>query len=167
MDVNNTELEQTIRDHELYESRGGRPWLPVPNNPYGLRGRTAALNLNKRTRCFLYFVCFQFNEQEVFLAVVTVLTRHECLKDTMMPTRLTKTTSTTMTVMVTAIAVLLQGGKSGDRGEKHGDHQVQLPRQRQIRRPLARRQLQLLDTAPSVHHWSVRVSESVSELVSA
>ena len=116
---------------------------------------------------FLFvFVCFQFSEQEVFLAVVTVLTRHECLKDTMMP-RLTKTMSVTMMVMVTVIAVLLQGGESGDRGEKHGDYQVQLPRQRQIRRPLARRQLQLLDTAPSVHHWSVTVSESVSELVIA
>ena len=25
---------------------GGRPGLPVPNSPYGLRGRKAAVNLN-------------------------------------------------------------------------------------------------------------------------
>ena len=31
---------------ELCESRGGRPGLPVPNNPYGLCGRKATLNLN-------------------------------------------------------------------------------------------------------------------------
>ena len=29
---------------ELCESGGGRPVLPVPNNPYGLCGRKAALN---------------------------------------------------------------------------------------------------------------------------
>ena len=32
--------------HELCESRGGRPGLPVPNSRDGLRGRKAALNLN-------------------------------------------------------------------------------------------------------------------------
>ena len=32
-----------IRAQELCESRGGRPGLPVPNNPYGLCGRKAAL----------------------------------------------------------------------------------------------------------------------------
>ena len=29
---------------ELCESRGGHSGLPVPNNPYGLCGRTATLN---------------------------------------------------------------------------------------------------------------------------
>ena len=29
---------------ELLESQGGRPGLPVPNSPYGLRGRKATLN---------------------------------------------------------------------------------------------------------------------------
>ena len=28
----------------MSESRSGRPGLPIPNNPYGLRGRKAALN---------------------------------------------------------------------------------------------------------------------------
>ena len=28
-----------FRAHELCESRGGRPGLPVPNSPYGLCGR--------------------------------------------------------------------------------------------------------------------------------
>ena len=32
------------RAQELCESRGGRPGLPVPNSPYGLRGRKATLN---------------------------------------------------------------------------------------------------------------------------
>ena len=32
------------RAQGLCESRGGRPWLPVPNNPYGLCGRKATLN---------------------------------------------------------------------------------------------------------------------------
>ena len=31
---------------ELCESRGGRPGLPVSNNPYGLCGRKATLNSN-------------------------------------------------------------------------------------------------------------------------
>ena len=63
-ELNNTKLEQTIRAHELCESRGGRSWLPVPNNPYGLRGLTAALNLNKRTRCFLHlFVSSSMNKK--------------------------------------------------------------------------------------------------------
>ena len=31
---------------ELSESRGGRPGLPVPNNPYGLCCRVATVNLN-------------------------------------------------------------------------------------------------------------------------
>ena len=29
--------------HELYESRGGRPGLPVPNSPYGLCRQKATL----------------------------------------------------------------------------------------------------------------------------
>ena len=34
------------RGQELCESRGGRPGLPVPNNPYGFCGRKIPLNLN-------------------------------------------------------------------------------------------------------------------------
>ena len=34
------------RAQALCESRGGRPGFPVPNSPYGLCGRKAALNLN-------------------------------------------------------------------------------------------------------------------------
>ena len=34
-----------IRAQELCGSRGGRPGLPVPNNPYGLREHKAALSL--------------------------------------------------------------------------------------------------------------------------
>ena len=30
---------EDFRDQKLCESRGGRPGLPVPNNPYGLCGR--------------------------------------------------------------------------------------------------------------------------------
>ena len=33
---------------ELCESRGDRPGLPVPNNPYGLCGRKATFNLELR-----------------------------------------------------------------------------------------------------------------------
>ena len=32
------------RAHELCESRGGRPGLPVPEGPYGLCGRKTTLN---------------------------------------------------------------------------------------------------------------------------
>ena len=35
-----------IRAHELCESRGGRPGLPVPDSPYGLCEHKATLNLN-------------------------------------------------------------------------------------------------------------------------
>ena len=35
---------QCFRAQELCESRGGRPRLPVPNNPYGLCGRKATLS---------------------------------------------------------------------------------------------------------------------------
>ena len=37
---------KTFRAQELCESRGGRPVLPVPDSPYGLCGRKAALNSN-------------------------------------------------------------------------------------------------------------------------
>ena len=37
-----------LRAQEVYESRGGRPGLPVPNSPYGLRERKATLTLNAR-----------------------------------------------------------------------------------------------------------------------
>ena len=30
-----------VRAQELCETRSGRPGLPVPNSPYGLRGRKA------------------------------------------------------------------------------------------------------------------------------
>ena len=36
------------RAQELCESRGGCPELPVPNSPYGLRGRKATLILQKK-----------------------------------------------------------------------------------------------------------------------
>ena len=39
-------LLQCFRAQELCESRGGRPWLPVPNIPCGLCGRKATMNLN-------------------------------------------------------------------------------------------------------------------------
>ena len=35
-----------FRGQELCERSGGRPGLPVPNSPYGLRGREATLNWN-------------------------------------------------------------------------------------------------------------------------
>ena len=42
------ELLQSPELMELCESRGGRPGLPVPNSPYGLCGRKATLNSNRR-----------------------------------------------------------------------------------------------------------------------
>ena len=36
-----TRTAREFRVQELCESRGGRPGLPVPNSPYGLRGRKA------------------------------------------------------------------------------------------------------------------------------
>ena len=39
-----------FRTWELCESRGGRPRLPVPNSPYGLCGRKAALKLSLSER---------------------------------------------------------------------------------------------------------------------
>ena len=39
-----------LRAQELCESRGGRPGLPVPDNPYGLSGRKATLNETKELR---------------------------------------------------------------------------------------------------------------------
>ena len=44
VDVEQTLNETIHRAQELYESRGGRPGLPVPNSPYGLCGRRATLN---------------------------------------------------------------------------------------------------------------------------
>ena len=44
--TSNTEM--TAR--ELSGGGGGRPGLAVPNSPYGLRGRNAALNLNRSSR---------------------------------------------------------------------------------------------------------------------
>ena len=40
----NSSSSSTTRAQELRESRGGRPGLLVPNSPYGLCGRKAALN---------------------------------------------------------------------------------------------------------------------------
>ena len=37
-------LEHSVRAQELCERRGGRPGLPVPDNPYDLCGCQAALN---------------------------------------------------------------------------------------------------------------------------
>ena len=37
--------------HELCESLGGRPWLPVPNSPYGLCGRKATLKYRAQNMC--------------------------------------------------------------------------------------------------------------------
>ena len=34
------------RVQELCKNRGGRPGVPVPNGPYGLRGRKATFSLN-------------------------------------------------------------------------------------------------------------------------
>ena len=36
--------EKGFRGQELCESRGGRPGLPVPNEPYDFCGREATLN---------------------------------------------------------------------------------------------------------------------------
>ena len=44
----------SLRAQELCESRGGRPGLPVPNNPYGLCGRKATLNEGSRPERGLY-----------------------------------------------------------------------------------------------------------------
>ena len=38
------DIGDLVRVQELCESRGGRPGLPVPNRPYGLCGRDAALD---------------------------------------------------------------------------------------------------------------------------
>ena len=38
-----------FRAQEVCEGRGGRPGLSVPNSPYGLRGRTATLNMELRS----------------------------------------------------------------------------------------------------------------------
>ena len=40
------QVYSSVRAQELCENRGGRPGLPVPNSPYGLRGRKATLNLD-------------------------------------------------------------------------------------------------------------------------
>ena len=37
-----------FRAQELCESRGGRPWLPVPNSPFGFCGRQATLRRTNR-----------------------------------------------------------------------------------------------------------------------
>ena len=37
---------QPIHAQELFERRGGRHGLPVPNSPYGLRGRKVTLKKN-------------------------------------------------------------------------------------------------------------------------
>ena len=39
------------RAQELCESRGGRPGLPVPDSPYGLRGRKATLKNRAQELC--------------------------------------------------------------------------------------------------------------------
>ena len=47
VDVRQHANNQEFRAHELCESRGGRPGLPVPNSPYGLCSRKTPLNLIK------------------------------------------------------------------------------------------------------------------------
>ena len=42
-----TQELQHLRAQELCKNRGGRPGLPVPNSPYGHRGRKATLTLNR------------------------------------------------------------------------------------------------------------------------
>ena len=37
---------RSLGAQELCERRGVRPWLPVPNSPYGLFGHKETLNLN-------------------------------------------------------------------------------------------------------------------------
>ena len=44
--ISSSSSAAVVRAQELCESRGGHPGLPVPNSPYGLCGRKAALNLN-------------------------------------------------------------------------------------------------------------------------
>ena len=41
----------SVRAQELCESGGGRPGLPVPNSPYGLRGRKATLENRAQELC--------------------------------------------------------------------------------------------------------------------
>ena len=38
-------MQTAVGTQELCESRGGRPGPPVPNSPYGLRGRKATLDV--------------------------------------------------------------------------------------------------------------------------
>ena len=40
---------RSVRAGQLCEGRGERPGLPVPNSPYGLCGRKAALNQQRQT----------------------------------------------------------------------------------------------------------------------
>ena len=42
-------FQEVVRAQKLFDSRGGRPVLPVPDGPYGLCGRKATLNLDLRT----------------------------------------------------------------------------------------------------------------------
>ena len=42
--IRNLLFRTTTRVQELCESRGGRPWAPFPNEPYGFGGCNAALN---------------------------------------------------------------------------------------------------------------------------
>ena len=56
--------DATLRPQELCESRGGRPGLPSPKGPYGLRGCKATLNLNGETeeRSFCFPALFNMTD---------------------------------------------------------------------------------------------------------
>ena len=55
-------VRSEVRAQELCQSRGGgRPGLPVPNSPYGLRGCDATFNLKK---CGVGSRMFERNWQE-------------------------------------------------------------------------------------------------------
>ena len=43
--ISTSRQQHSCRAQELCKSRGGHPGLPVPNSPYGLCGRKAALKL--------------------------------------------------------------------------------------------------------------------------
>ena len=47
--IDNTHAMKTVKAQELCESRGGRPGLSVPNNPYGLCGRKSAVEEEVKT----------------------------------------------------------------------------------------------------------------------
>ena len=63
--------------HELCESRGGRPGLPVPNSPDGLRGRRATLNLNSLCSEFMSCVKVEVDILGFPSPTVFLVSRHK------------------------------------------------------------------------------------------